>query len=586
MSAYRLQLVQTQEEFKEEYERLKKQLADEISDCTEVRVSYRNKAEQFMAENAIWSLADITYETRCSYENYLKMQMSVNPAKQYLSEFDRLKLHSLEQQAQTLAGRQEIYKYHNQQLFLLYHPNPEIGKAFKWTPNKESLVWDFERKASEVLKRQMFKILHREIEQNQHKGGKRARLETLKKFYDYCVDAGVEDIEYLEMEQISEFYGRLESAEKAALKRGREIVEASRKILFIEADEINWKANVWYLERFHFESTRVNPSNPVVSLSFIEILQKKNRQLMQEYMKYCLGTTNLSISVIRAEASILRRFLVKMREYTEESICSVTTAEMSYYFSYLEQQKIQPETYNKMIKSILYFFDYLKVRGFIEQVPFQEQYFLKKTVVKHHDRSVTHQVYVEIMQKLGSFPEDLRLMFLHQWAIGLRASEVCTLKGNAYYLQGRDAWIQVYQIKMKNYKRIPIPTVLYQLMKIYIGKYQIAPEEYVFKSTTGGAYRYGTYKYRMHKYCEKNDIDNGEYLFQSHDYRHTLATFFYNQGVSIQGVRDYLGHTYEEMTEQYIDFMPRKIRKANEEYFKDGKNSLAAGIKKRSRHGK
>lgn len=94
------------------------------------------------------------------------------------------------------------------------------------------------------------------------------------------------------------------------------------------------------------------------------------------------------------------------------------------------------------------------------------------------------------------------------------------------------------------------------------------------------------YKYRMQKYCRENDIDNGEYLFQSHDYRHTLATFFYNQGVSIQGVRDYLGHTYEEMTQQYIDFMPRKIRKANDEYFKDGKNSLAAGIKKRSRHGK
>lgn len=586
MSAYRLQLVQPQEESKEDYERLKKELAAEIADCTEVREAYRNKAKQFMEDNAIWSLMDITYETRCSYEKYLKMHMSVNPAKQYLSEFDRLKLHSLEQQAQTLAGRQEAYKYHNQKLFLLYHPNPEIGKALKKTPNKESLVWDFERKAPEVLKRQIFRILHREIEENKHKEGNRVRLETLKIFYDYCVDAGVEDIEYLEMEQINEFYGRLKSAGKAVLKKGREIVETCRKILFIEADEINWRANVWYLERFHFESTRVNPTNPVVSLSFIEILQKKNRQLMQEYMKYCLGTTNLSINVIRTEASILRRFLVKMEECTEENICSVTTEELEHYFSYLDQQKIQPETYNKMIKSIRHFFDYLKARGFIGQVPFQEQYYLKKTVVKHHDRSVTHQVYVEIMQKLGNFPEDLRLMFLHQWAVGLRASEVCTLKGNAYYVQGRDAWIQVYQIKMKNYKRIPIPTALYRLMKIYIGKHQITPEEYVFKSRTGGAYRYGTYKCRMHKYCEKNDIANGEYLFQSHDYRHTLATFFYDQGVSIQGVRDYLGHIYEEMTEQYIDFMPRKIRKANEEYFKDGKNSLAAGIKKRSRHGK
>ena len=27
-------------------------------------------------------------------------------------------------------------------------------------------------------------------------------------------------------------------------------------------------------------------------------------------------------------------------------------------------------------------------------------------------------------------------MFLHLWCLGLRASEVCTLKGNAYYQQG------------------------------------------------------------------------------------------------------------------------------------------------------
>lgn len=59
-------------------------------------------------------------------------------------------------------------------------------------------------------------------------------------------------------------------------------------------------------------------------------------------------------------------------------------------------------------------------------------------------------------------------MYLHLWSIGLRISEVCTLKGDAYYIQGRDAWIQVYQIKMKSYKRIPIPDALYKLMKEYL----------------------------------------------------------------------------------------------------------------------
>ena len=39
--------------------------------------------------------------------------------------------------------------------------------------------------------------------------------------------------------------------------------------------------------------------------------------------------------------------------------------------------------------------------------------------------------------------EKPRLILLHSMLLGLRISEVCCLKGNAYYWQGRDAWIQV-----------------------------------------------------------------------------------------------------------------------------------------------
>lgn len=66
--------------------------------------------------------------------------------------------------------------------------------------------------------------------------------------------------------------------------------------------------------------------------------------------------------------------------------------------------------------------------------------------------------------------------------------------------------------------------------------------------------------------------------FRSHDYRHTIATAFYDTEVPIQSIRDYLGHDYEEMTRRYVDFMPKKIEKANEEYFKKG--SLASCIRK------
>ena len=60
-------------------------------------------------------------------------------------------------------------------------------------------------------------------------------------------------------------------------------------------------------------------------------------------------------------------------------------------------------------------------------------------------------------------------MYLHLWGVGLRISE-CAAKRRAYYIQGKDAWIQVYQIKMRTYKRILIPDALYKLTKVYLKK--------------------------------------------------------------------------------------------------------------------
>lgn len=71
------------------------------------------------------------------------------------------------------------------------------------------------------------------------------------------------------------------------------------------------------------------------------------------------------------------------------------------------------------------------------------------------------------------------------------------------------------------------------------------------------------------------------YIFRSHDWRHTLATFLYENGTSLQSVREYLGHEYEEMTEQYNDYMPKRIDKENESFFEKEENNLAARFVRR-----
>lgn len=49
----------------------------------------------------------------------------------------------------------------------------------------------------------------------------------------------------------------------------------------------------------------------------------------------------------------------------------------------------------------------------------------------------------------------------------------CTLTGGDYEEKNGDYWLKVYQVKMKTYKRVPIPEALYKLVQVYKKKYKI-----------------------------------------------------------------------------------------------------------------
>ena len=299
-------------------------------------------------------------------------------------------------------------------------------------------------------------------------------------------------------------------------------------------------------------------------------------ELLQEYMKYLVGIGDLALGNIRNQLCNIKKFLVYFN--TLESICEITEEQIAEYFKLLQEEEIKAETVNRQIFDIHRFFVYLNAKGHIKRIIFDPNYFIQKVFPYHHDRSVQEDEYMEILQKLKFFPEVQRLIFLNLWATGLRISEVCTLKGGAYYWDGEDAWIKVYQIKMKAEKMIPISLVLYQIMKIYIKKHHIKPTDFLFKSKDGGAYRTGTFVKGFKANCKKYGIHISGETFKTHDYRHTLASSFYDEGVSIQTIRDYLGHNNENMTKQYIDYMPKRIEQANKEYFNQAENLLATGI--------
>ena len=406
-----------------------------------------------------------------------------------------------------------------------------------------------------VLKRQIFCTLNHVIEEVTNLVMRRNKLLALKCFYNFCASQEITDVGLLELEHLNLFQTIIKKQGAQAETRYMSIVNFCRKHAFVEAAKIQWNAAVWYLGRFHLTKERMDESKSLESISFMEVRRKENREILQAYMKYELGVTGQAISTIVHRFIFIRNFL-EFLECKEMLAIECTASEIEKYANILLERQIQPKGYNERLSGIGHFFKFMEVRKYINRVPFHVEYFMQKAVRVHHERSVEYEIYMEILNKLYRFPEHLRCMFLHLWCLGLRVSEICMLKGNAYDRQGNDCWIQVYQVKMKTYKRIPIPEGLYRVMEVYLKKHHIQPEDYIFTNTKGGPCLCQTFRYQMLKACEENEIKNGNYIFKSHDYRHTVATMLYDNHVSIQSIRDYLGHTYEEMTRQYIDYMP------------------------------
>ena len=70
-----------------------------------------------------------------------------------------------------------------------------------------------------------------------------------------------------------------------------------------------------------------------------------------------------------------------------------------------------------------------------------------------------------------------------------------------------------------------------------------------------------------------------DYDFKAHDFRHTVGTSLNkDHNVSIEVIREFLGHNSSDMTKQYIDFVPEMLDTANEEYFSKEENKLATYI--------
>ena len=227
MPAYALRLEETQEKMAE----LEQQLSQAVRECTEVGIVARNHVKRFLMEYGVWQLSELDYPLRLIYEDYVEKHKipSIAPLT-CLHTFDKMKLHAMREEMQTIAGRRKYeLKYVDQVLFLPYYPKPEIAAQFIQARDKNSLVWDFTKKCSRKLKEQIFECLNHVVTITET-WRRKEKLMALQYFYGYCIQMGIADIETITLEQEEGFRHYL--AQKMSGKvpsRFPGIIEFSRK---------------------------------------------------------------------------------------------------------------------------------------------------------------------------------------------------------------------------------------------------------------------------------------------------------------------------------------------------------------------
>lgn len=546
-------------------------LVEEVKAYGELSRVEANKILHYLMMQGIHRLEEIDYQVREAYESYVA-KAALSRMETHLKVLDRLKLFAIKKKQERQPFRPCKLLFQEAPIYLGYHPDYAIARSFYYLRNKQELLFDFSLQADVRLKKQIFAMLNHVLETEYNWKNRRERfLLPLQKLYLFCVQHGISDLEKLEKTEIEAFRGSMEGKVGTKTNLYMQIVGNVRKYLFLHAEKTNWDANVWYLARFSFKNGRINPANSPESFHFYDILQVDNRKLFQAYMRYCIGVSNKAIHSIQGEYYHIKDFLLYC-DRMGYSLTEVSVNEVDRYIKEEEEKELLADTFNKILADIHGFFCFLLIKGYIKKNPLCLEYYLKKVLPTHRDRCVSEESQGKLLAHLKYFPEHLRLMFLHLWSVGLRINEVCCIKGDAYFWRGQDAWIRIYQHKMKTEKMIPIPTVLYQLMTEYIKKKQIGPEEYVFQNRKGGAYKSQTFCTQMQRLCKVYGLECEDFVFRSHDYRHGVATKMYQQGVSIQAVRDYLGHKEEDMTKQYLDYIPDQIDERSDLYYQSARS--------------
>lgn len=337
--------------------------------------------------------------------------------------------------------------------------------------------------------------------------------------------------------------------------------------VFDDRDE--YAKDIWDFRKL---GLRINLSKSDYKLNFTKIAQPWLQQASKQFLRYCLATGATETSRTRLAALNLFSQFLRLH-FPSLQPSTIERRTILEYLSYLHQLPLRPTTRTHYLAYLKEFLELCARENWAEipdkRLIYHEDY---PQLEKHQPRFIPQGILDQLNQVLETFPPQTMRMILVVQEVGMRVSELCQMPFDCLVQDTAGDWfLRWYQSKMYKEHSVPVSRELVAVIqeqqahvKVEWGRDVL----WLFPNVKGQAYRQRWFVVELNQMAFEKQICDASgkiFRFQSHQFRHSVATKMINSGVPQHIVQRYLGHESARMTATYAFIHDQTLK---EEYMR------------------
>jgi len=271
-----------------------------------------------------------------------------------------------------------------------------------------------------------------------------------------------------------------------------------------------------------------------------------NQHRILQYLAHLAARqyTGLTLNaVVTTLPALLRQLPGKRQVVLTADLTQTTAQDISAFITAAQASGLAPSTINTKVSLLAGFFEYLREEGAMAQQPVlrRRHRLLTPTVLPKPIPDADLAAFFQVIDSVRD-----RLIFLFMLRCGLRVSEVCALAWDALDIDAET--VRINQGKGQVDRIVYLSPDVKRALAVWRAHH--TPSVYLFPSPK---------RYRSHLFRSQINVLMDQYLtaagltrhYSPHCLRHTFATHLLNAGVSLEVLKELMGHHSISLTLRY-----------------------------------